>query len=257
MDPLPMDPLLEAGKSEDVDTIKRLVENDNFDTSVTYKFTMPHEKLDKHGKKRNPVEDLIDDDNKRVDMLLSQCDDGYNIFHFAVQWKFDNEDSIDVFNILIQHPSCKIDVINHQDKGGCTPLDKTENNYSPHKETIIKLLKQKGGKTKLELNYPLLGAAEFEDLESLHELLKDEKTNMNQVDSFNQNALHYASGSNSRSLEVINLILNHPTCSLAVINQICKSGYTPLDKAKANMSDIKRDIVDLLKRRGAKFYDEI
>ena len=31
MDPLPMDPLLEAGKSEDVDTIKRLVENDNFD----------------------------------------------------------------------------------------------------------------------------------------------------------------------------------------------------------------------------------
>ena len=65
MDPLPMDPLLEAGKSEDVDTIKRLVENDNFDTSVTYKFTMPHEKLDKHGKKRNPVEDLIDDDNKQ------------------------------------------------------------------------------------------------------------------------------------------------------------------------------------------------
>ena len=66
------------------------------------------------------------------------------------------------------------------------------------------------------------------------------------------NALHCACYNNKKSLEILNLLLDHKTCNKKVINATDNAGKTPLDNAiYKNKSELKWDIIKLMKDHGA------
>ena len=178
-------------------------------------------------------------------------------FHYAAKWKYEEDSSIEALHLLLRHATCTIEVINKQNKSGGTPLDIAMSAPSLYRNTLVDLLRKNGAKTKLELMYPLHGAAEYEDRDTINFLLENAQASVADLDAYGQNALHYAAGSSSASIECLKILLDHPTCSLVNINKRCKSGYTPLDKAKGNMNPLRSDVIGLLRARGAKFYTEL
>ena len=77
------------------------------------------------------------------------------------------------------------------------------------------------------------------------------------------NALHHACYGNKKSLDVIKLLLGHPTATQYgradyAINQIDDVGRTPLDKAHYNnKSELKDEIIQLLRNHGGLSRREI
>ena len=248
--------LLMAAKYEDAETIKLLAKKDTFDTSKFYQFSTP-KSVNQAKNSKALIDDLINDDNERVERLMRRCEDGYNVFHYAAKWKVESESSIEVLHLLLGHSTCTTAVINKQNSSGSTPLDMAMSAPSPYRDNLIDVLRRKGAKTKLELMHPLHGAAEYEDIDTLKLLLENVKASVADLDTYGQNALHYAAGSSNKSVECLKFLLDHQTCSLVDINKRCQSGYTPLDKAKGNMNPLRADVMDLLRDRGAKFYSEL
>ena len=66
--------------------------------------------------------------------------------------------------------------------------------------------------------------------------------------------LHFAAKSNKNSLDILNLLLNHKTCTLDAINKQTDDylGHTPTDYAYSNVSELRKDITKLIKGKGGK-----
>ena len=232
--------LLVAAKYEDVETIKLLAKEDNFDVSMHYQYSTPKSSNQAKNSK-SLIDDLINDDNERVERLMRRCEDGYNIFHYAAKWKFENESSMEVLHLLLGHSTYTAEVINKQNSSGGTPLDMAISAPSPYRDDLIDVLRGKGAKTKLELMHPLHGAAEYEDIDTIKLLLDNAQASVADLDVYGQNALHYAAGSSNASVKCLEFLLDHHTCSMVDINKRCQSGYTPLDKAKGNMNPLRAE----------------
>ena len=67
------------------------------------------------------------------------------------------------------------------------------------------------------------------------------------------NALHFAAYHNRRSVAILNLLIQHKTCTLETINQMTHQGYTVLDSAHGSFvnGEIKEAAVALLRSKGA------
>ena len=84
-------------------------------------------------------------------------------------------------------------------------------------------------------------------------LIEQGEADPNIANSNGYNALHYAVGYNSRTTELIQLLLNHIS-----INNKDKWGFTPLDCAYWNKNPLRQEIIALLRSKGGKanYYDE-
>lgn len=73
-------------------------------------------------------------------------------------------------------------------------------------------------------------------------------------EGYGVNALHVAAKSNRNSLDILNLLLAHKTCTHEVINKKTDDclGHTPTDYAYSNVSQIRKEITKLIKSKGGK-----
>ena len=117
---------------------------------------------------------------------------------------------------------------------------------------IVQLLKSKGA----EDEYPLHTAAMIEDIKTLKRLLNEENANVGSVDrGRRRTAFHYAAEYNKKNLDVLNCLLNHKTFSIDVLNEKDTYRYTVLMYAGINDGPIKREIIQLIKSKGAKAWE--
>ena len=77
------------------------------------------------------------------------------------------------------------------------------------------------------------------------------------ADKSDCNALHYAGGFNERTY-ILEILLDHPTCTNDAINCLDKYGNTPLDRVFTfNKSDGKKSLITLFENHGAKRKKEL
>lgn len=77
------------------------------------------------------------------------------------------------------------------------------------------------------------------------------------ADKSDCNALHYAGGFNERTY-ILEILLDHPTCTNDAINCLDKYGNTPLDRVFTfNKSDVKKSLIALFENHGAKRKKEL
>ena len=105
----------------------------------------------------------------------------------------------------------------------------------------------------------LMMAARFERLDVVKYLLSQTMIDVSIADdTVGWNALHCACYNNKKSLDILTLLLDHPTCTEKVINATDDVGRTPLDKAfYNNKSDLKSDIIKFMKAHGALQRNEL
>ena len=116
------------------------------------------------------------------------------------------------------------------------------------------------GKSSYRFNdfTPLGRASEKEQHHVVEYLLSLPNIDVGAVDSsLGHTAIHKAAQYNKKNLRVLKLLLNHKTCTIAVLNKTDISGVTALDGCFYNHSSTKDDIVKMLKSKGGKTRAEL
>ncbi len=191
------------------------------------------------------VKELLNEDNADVGA------GGSTSIHYAAQH---NKKNLDVLNLLLNHNTCSIDVLNKKnkyigwcDEGGETALGLAIQNEGPIRKDIIQLLKSKGA----DISPLILEATKEEDIKSLKQLLSEENADVGAVNGNGSTPIHYAAQYNKKNLDLINCLLNHKTCSIDVLNIKTEQGKTALKLAEDNEGPIRNEIIQLLKSKGA------
>tara|TARA_A100001015_G_C14956570_1_gene699045 strand:- start:233 stop:1207 length:975 start_codon:yes stop_codon:yes gene_type:complete len=128
-------------------------------------------------------------------------------------------------------------------------------------ENIVKLLIENGANANQIENSEdrrtsLMLASRKEYINIVIYLLDVGDADPNQIDKYGKNALHYAAEFNYKNVDTVDLLLNHSSMSLDVLNQRA-CGYTPLNCAKKNQSALKDEIYELIDRKGGKSWREL
>ena len=175
--------------------------------------------------------------------------DGFNVLHYAAWF---NTRSTDMMEFLLSYPDISLRVINKQDRRGHTPLDLALEQEKNIQDMLVKLLQEKGGKTKKEIQTTVFHAVEIENVEMAKSIL-DNGFDISGTDEEGYNVLHYAAWFNKKSTGMVRYLLTHPSMTLTILNHRDIHGHTPLDLASAwnNVGKHRLDIIQLLRDYGA------
>jgi hypothetical protein len=127
------------------------------------------------------------------------------------------------------------------------PKNYHEEENSNSSSAISKPLSTKN-KQNFKLN-DLMIAVQREDYEKCQTMLSDNKISVSQLDVHGYNSLHYSACYNQLSVKILVLLLQHSTCE---INKEDSNGFTALDHANGNTSELKSEFINILLARGAK-----
>ena len=101
----------------------------------------------------------------------------------------------------------------------------------------------------------LMTAVEEEHYELVKFLLGLPSTDISVVrEGYGFNAIHLAARSSKASLDVLNVLLAHKSCTKDVLNKQTEDclGHTPTDYAYSNTGSLRKEITALLKSKGGK-----
>ena len=120
--------------------------------------------------------------------------------------------------------------------------------------TVKEMVNQVGKDSRGYEYTPLIIAAAYEHFHIVKYLIEQGEADPNIADSDGWNALHYAARYNKKDTKVIELLLTN--MSLTSINKRDEDGDTPLYWAYDNESPIKQKIIDLIRSKGGKRWNE-
>eukprot|EP00944_MAST-04C_sp_MAST-4C-sp1_P013694 g13694.t1 len=172
--------------------------------------------------------------------------------HYAARH---NKKNLKVLNLLLNHKSFSIDLLNQARYNGSyeeTALDLCYDYRRSIRNDKIELLISKGANFyRYSLHYHIQRAVEEDNFQDVKLLLKHERADIRRLGKSGNTVLHDAAERCKRNLNVLKLLMSHRTFSADILNYRY-IGRTVLDVAYKSILPIKNDMVELIKSKGGK-----